>query len=69
MEKVPGRELVDLELSDLRKRLRESLLDGRILLNNGRAHVSEDKIFVAHLKCLGFNVEAELVSVNSSDSH
>ena len=69
MEKVPGRELVDLELSDLRKRLRESLLDGRILLYDGLAHVSEDKIFVAHLKCLGFNVEAELVSVNSSDSH
>ena len=68
MEKVPGRELVDLELSDLRERLRESLLDGRILLNNGLAHVSEDKIFVTHLKCLGFNVEAELVSVDSCDS-
>ena len=69
MEKVPGRQLVDLELCDLRKRLRESLLDGRILLNNSLAHVSEDKILVAHLKCLGFNVEAELVSVNSCDSH
>lgn len=67
MEKFPGRELIDLKLSDIRECLGESLLDGGILLNNGLAHVSQDKIFVAHLKCLGFNVEAELVSVDSSD--
>lgn len=67
MVKVSGRELIDLELSYIRECLGESLLDGGILLNNGLAHVSQDKIFVAHLKCLGFNVEAELVSVDSCD--
>ena len=65
MEEVSGRDLVDLELNDFWKRLCKCYLNGCVLLYDSLAQFPKNQIFVTHLKCLRFNVEAELVGVDS----